>query len=146
MKQLFPSVAFRDNMEQADLGFLGLASVLIPPKPTYDPKTQIAKLGSPTLNPDGTWSREWFIEDKPVVIPTVVTMRQARLALLEQGLLAQVEVALASLPSPDKEKAQIEWEYATVVRRDSTLVQQLSSALNFTEEQLDTLFAQGYNV
>ena len=73
-------------------------------------------------------------------LPTVVTMRQARLALLQQGLLSQVQLAIDSLPSPQKEAAQIEWEYATEVRRDSSLVQNLSVGLDLTDEQIDSLF------
>ena len=47
-------------------------------------------------------------------------MRQARLALLQAGLLDQVETALASIPDEVQRKAaQIEWEYATTVDRGS---------------------------
>lgn len=74
------------------------------------------------------------------VIPSFVSMRQARLALLQQGLLSQVQTAIASLPSPQKEAAEIEWEYATEVRRDSSLVKNLSVGLSLTEQQLDELF------
>jgi hypothetical protein len=70
----------------------------------------------------------------PPVIPTSVTMRQARLALLGAGLLDQVNAAITD-PA-----AQIEWEYATTVERNSPLVQNLSIGLGLTEEQLDSLF------
>jgi hypothetical protein len=69
------------------------------------------------------------------VIPTVVSMRQARLALHRQALLDSVNSAVQN----DME-AQIEWEYATEVRRDSTLVQSLAAGLNLTEQQMDDLF------
>lgn len=39
----------------------------------------------------------------------VVSMRQARLALLEAGKLADIETAIASLPS-SKEAVQNQWE------------------------------------
>lgn len=74
--------------------------------------------------------------------PTVVTMRQARLALLKAGKLADVDTAIAALPSLAKEAAQIEWEYATEVKRDSTLVSQLAPALNLDAAALDALFTQ----
>ena len=39
----------------------------------------------------------------------VVTMRQARLALLAQGYLTQIQDAIALITEPDKTKIQIEW-------------------------------------
>lgn len=73
--------------------------------------------------------------------PQSVTMAQARLALLGAGLLGQASAALAALPSPQKEAAQIEWEYRPTVNRNSALVQALTPALGLTETQLDELFA-----
>ena len=72
--------------------------------------------------------------------PTVVSMRQARLALLQAGKLAAVAPAIAALPSPQKEAAQIEWEYSTEVQRSWPLVQTLAQALGMTEADLDALF------
>ena len=69
-----------------------------------------------------------------------VSMRQARLALLQEGLLSSVEGALNALPEPDRSAALIEWEYATRVRRASPLVEALTTALSLTPEQLDDLF------
>jgi hypothetical protein len=70
----------------------------------------------------------------------VVTMRQARLALLQQGLLSQVQSAIDALPSPQKEAAQIEWDYSSEVHRDKAFVQTLAAALGLSEQQLDDLF------
>jgi hypothetical protein len=77
---------------------------------------------------------------KPPPVPGVVFMRQARLALLQAGKLAAVDTAIAALPSPAKDRAQIEWEYATEVKRDSDLVAQLAPALNLDAAGLDALF------
>lgn len=73
-------------------------------------------------------------------VPEVVTMRQARLALLGAGLLAQVNAAVANMPSTEGDAARIEWEYAQEVRRDSPLVAGLSAALGLTDETLDNLY------
>jgi hypothetical protein len=78
----------------------------------------------------------------PVPVPEAVTMRQARLALLGAGLLSQVDAAIASLPSPQKEAAAIEWEYAQEVQRHNGLVPAMAQALGMTEAQLDDLFMQ----
>lgn len=75
-----------------------------------------------------------------VAVPEVVTMRQARLALLGAGLLAQVNTAVANMPGDEGEAARIEWEYAMEVRRDSRLVAGLSEILGLTDEAMDNLY------
>ena len=76
----------------------------------------------------------------PAVVPTSVTMRQARLALLGVGLLDDVEAAIAALPSPQKEAARIEWEYSQEVQRHNGFVSLLAPLLGMTDEQTDALF------
>ncbi len=81
-----------------------------------------------------------------VIVPQTVTMRQARLALLGTALpggstlLAKVSDAIASLPSPQKEAAQIEWEYSQEVHRNKALVSVLAPMLGLTDAQIDQLF------
>lgn len=74
------------------------------------------------------------------IIPTVVTMRQARLALLQIGKLNDVAAAISNLPSPNKEMAQIEWEYSSIVDREKPLVQLLAPILGLDQTALDNLF------
>ena len=69
--------------------------------------------------------------------PKVVTMRQARLALLQSGLLATIESAIMS---GTDEAMKIEWEYATEVKRDWNSLVALTTALGITDLQLDDLF------
>lgn len=74
-------------------------------------------------------------------IPPAVTQRQARLALLQQGLLKHVETALASISDTNaREAAKIEWEYGSEIRRDSHLIAQLAPALGLSASQIDSLF------
>lgn len=81
------------------------------------------------------------IDPPPVEVPTSVTMRQARLALLHAGLLDDVEAALAAIPDETARRAAlIEWEYAQDVERDSPWVQQLATALGLDAAMLDELF------
>lgn len=80
---------------------------------------------------------------EPVAVPRIVTMRQARLALLGAGKLAAVNAAINALPSPTKEAAQIEWEYSQEVNRQNGLVSQLAPLLGMTEADLDALFVAG---
>ena len=76
------------------------------------------------------------------LVPQEVTMRQARLALLENGLLANVQPAINSLPEPDKTKAQIEWEYSNALQRGNPFVAVLGAALGLSSQDLDDLFIQ----
>lgn len=71
---------------------------------------------------------------KPVI--DAVDMAQARLALLNAGLLETVEANLVNMG----QAAQIEWEYRTTVRRDNALVAAMKAQLGWTDEQLDNLF------
>lgn len=82
----------------------------------------------------------------PPPVPSEVTMRQARLALLGAGLLDSVESALNAMPekTPEqvaqKKAARIEWEYAQTVQRDKGLTVTLAASLGMKDEQIDALF------
>ena len=105
------------------------------PPPAYDRATQGAFFR------DGAWEVETAAPVR--IMPMSVTPRQARLALLQIGKLDAVSAALAAIPDPARRTAaQIEWEYATVIDRNSPLVQSLAAGLNLTDAQLDDLFTQ----
>jgi hypothetical protein len=72
----------------------------------------------------------------PAPVPASITARQARLALLQAGLLDQVDTAVAAAGRA----AQLEWEYATTIDRGSALVEGLAASVPLTEAQLDALF------
>ena len=94
-----------------------------------------------SILPEGTVIEPYVAPPTP--IPTTITMRQARLVLLGAGLLNSVSTAINALPSPQKEAAQIEWEYSNEVQRNNGFVSQLAPALGLTEAQLDALFLAG---
>ena len=81
--------------------------------------------------------RKWA---RPSVPWETISPRQARLALLQAGLLSQVDTAINSLESPAKEQAQIEWEYATSIERGSEWINQLGGALGLDDAGIDDLF------
>lgn len=89
----------------------------------------------------GAGGRPQLAEQAPSapVVPSAVTMRQARLALLAIGKLDDVATAIAAKSSPDRERAQIEWEYAMRVERSSPLLADLSALLGL---DLDALFIE----
>lgn len=69
-------------------------------------------------------------------VPQTVTMRQARLALHEAGLLSTIE----SVMGQADEKAQIEWEYAAEVHRNSPMIAGVQFATGMTDEEVNSLF------
>jgi len=75
-----------------------------------------------------------------VVVPTKVTMRQARRALLAAGLLTQVNAAIAGMTGAAGDAARIDWEFSSEVQRNWPLVAALQPALDLTDAQLDSLF------
>ncbi len=71
-------------------------------------------------------------------VPQQVTMRQARLALLNAGLLDDVEAVIAAAGR----EAQLEWEYAAVVDRSNPAVATVQQQEALTDAQIDDLFRE----
>lgn len=69
-------------------------------------------------------------------VPQVITIRQAHLALLSEGLLDDVEAMVAV----SERAIQIEWNKATELRRDWPALVTLAGALDLTSKQVDDLF------
>jgi hypothetical protein len=90
-----------------------------------------------TITCDGTKVLKTInYEAKPSIVPSKITPRQARLALLGAGILDQVEAAVNAAGGATK----ITWEYATEINRGDTLIAALSKSLGLTEETVDYLF------
>lgn len=144
----------------ATLDFLGVDPVLASPKPTLG-EFEVAVAAAPVLV-EGSWMEAWTVQ--PMFVDNeestaaeqeaaytanklaearatmIVTMRQCRLALLAAGKLADVDVAIGTLPEPDKTAAATEWEYAHEVHRASPFVALLGTAIGYTDVELDALF------
>jgi len=93
--------------------------------------------------PDRQYRNQWRISNGAVIVDNTIInetpkpireidARRLRLALLELGLLDTVELALSNLPKA----AQIDWEYATIIREDYPLVVSLSGALGLDVPQV----------
>jgi hypothetical protein len=75
-------------------------------------------------------------EEVASIVPPKVTPRQARLALLGGGKLANVKQMVNNLSEAD----QITWEYATEINRSDPLIKSMGAALGMTEAQIDNMF------
>jgi len=123
-------------------------AIVVQVAPVYDPATQIATEVQP-VQIGGVWTQQWTIAARSAqdiaaayqaTIPQSVTMRQARLALLNAGLLTTVNNAVATVAGAAGDAARIEWEFSSEVFRHRPLVVSLGTSLGLTDAQLDALF------
>lgn len=91
-----------------------------------------------TAPEDYDQNKEYRVIDGALVelVPQVVTIRQAKLALLQDGLLDDIEAAM----SHADRATQIEWEYATEFHRDWPALVAMQPALGLSDAQVDDLF------
>ena len=98
-------------------------------------------LDSQTEEFDGTnvvVTRTWSDPVPTVEVPESVTPYQARIALLEAGLLDQLTDLMNDPSTPTA--AKIAWEYATVWMRNSVFITSLGPSLGLSEADIDNLF------
>lgn len=80
-------------------------------------------------------------------IPKQVTMSQARQALYDEGVLNLVDETLNLMPIQEhRDKAKIQWEFETIVKRESALVYGLAGGLGLSDEMLDDLFIKASKI
>ena len=74
----------------------------------------------------------------PKNVPEVVTKAQAKIALLDAGLLDTVEAMMVDPSTPRPHR--IAWADAQEFRRTSPTLAAMAAALNLTSDQVDDLF------
>ena len=79
----------------------------------------------------------------PEPVPDAITPRQLRLALLQRGLLTNVEAAVNALPEPQRTAALIEWEYSSQILLTHPMVAAIAGALQISAETLEEIFVEG---
>lgn len=79
---------------------------------------------------------EAHLSPGPDPVPTVISRFQARAALMDAGLLADAELAIADADP----LTQLAWAEATEWRRDSPTIAALADAIGLTADQVDDLF------
>ncbi|HFV1619052.1 TPA: hypothetical protein ACH6AG_000148 [Campylobacter jejuni] len=70
-------------------------------------------------------------------VPKVISIRQAKLALLEADLLDDVEEFISKT---DDRRVKISWEYATDFDRYNDIILALQKQLGLTNQEVDDLF------
>lgn len=97
---------------------------------------------TPEPEPVNTGAIPIGIPNSPPTPPSELSMVQLRLVLLDNGYLTDFTQALQALPSPRKDRLLIEWEFRTVVKRDSDLIVFMAESLLLKPEDLDMLFTE----
>jgi hypothetical protein len=140
----------------------GFAVVFPTPSPTVT-ELQVAVRDGVEVDSKGNYVEKWLVKDMfsdyttedgvlitkleqetkyladkaKALVPISITPRQARLKLLEADLLDNLEAVITT-----NRAWQIEWEYATEVKRDSLLIDAIATQAGLTSEQVDTLFIE----
>ena len=78
------------------------------------------------------------LPEPPVQVPQTLTPRQARLVLLEYGLLDDVERIIAN-----NRAIQIWWEYSLEIERNNNQLIEFATIANLSEQVLDEIFIKG---
>lgn len=140
--------------EEAEL--FKIAPLVEVPQPVFDSLTHSSiRDGAEFIS--GQWRYKWTVTALSAEVITervaaeraaliartsVVAMKQARLALLQAGLLTAVNAAIATMP----EAAQIEWEFSAEVHRGNALVSAMQTLLGWTDAQMDDLFILAFGL
>jgi len=90
----------------------------------------------------------WLFVNGGLISPLPsITPRQLRLALVLAGVdLANIDLAIDSLPEPEKTLTKIEWEYAIDFERANPMVAALGAALGLTVGQIDAIWEMGAKI
>ncbi len=118
------------------------------PKPSYDEDTQkVVEVTAELV--EGKYYQAYEVvelaqEEIEVIyqatVPQVISMRQARLALLQMNLLDTVDNAIAN---GTDEIMKIEWEYSQELKRDWDSLNTMTTALGMSSTDVDGLFMLG---
>lgn len=117
--------------EDADCSALGYKKLVLTPPPAevgFHP-VEVAPVNN---------VQQWELVADVVAVPDSITARQARLVLLNNGFLDEVETLVAS-----NRAWQIEWEYASEIERNHALISAMQSQIGLTDAHVDELFIKG---
>jgi hypothetical protein len=77
----------------------------------------------------------------PEPVPTSVTRRQAREALLNVGLLDDVDMAIAAIEdATERRRAEIYWQDSATFERSNAMLAQIAGAIGLSDADIDELF------
>lgn len=92
-----------------------------------------------------TWDGVAFAKPPapPAPVPASVTRRQAREALLNIGLLDDVEMAIANIEdATERKRAEIYWLDSATFERAHPMLAQIAGSIGLTDAEIDDLFIE----
>lgn len=100
--------------------------------------------GDVVVTPSAAWTYDGDAAAglAPIDVPASVTRFQARAALIEAGLLDQIEAAVAAADPLTREA----WASSTAFERSSPTIAALAAALGLTGADLDALFRRAAQI
>lgn len=120
-----PNISIPDNADLTGLGYIKVEDTEMPVQEGF------YAVEVEPVDYKQTWVLVPIVEE----IPQSVTRLQAKLALLDIGMLDAVEVLLNN-----DRRAKIYWEDAVTLERQNPTLLGMASSLNLTEQDLDNLF------
>ena len=120
-----PNISIPDNADLTELGYIKIEETEMPIQEGF------YAVEVEPVNYKQTWELVPIVEE----IPQSVTRLQAKLALLDMGMLDAVEVLLNN-----DRRAKIYWEDAVTLERQNPTLLGMASNLNLSEQDLDNLF------
>lgn len=144
IRSLFPNTSFATPFKAPS----GYAVVFPFPKPVYNPISQFVREIAPVLTPVGYEQRWEVIDLEPeqvaanqaaaysASIPKVVSRAQFILALLQIGLLDEVEAAIAAADRA----TQINYKERLEFDRSYPLIATMAQVMGKTDAEIDALF------
>lgn len=103
-----------------------------------------AKVNPETLEVYEGATPEEIEEANKVKVPESISQMKLRKQLILSGIsIASIDAMIQSLPEPNKSLIYTMWEYAVVFDRNNPELNQMASALEVTQEQLDDIFING---
>ena len=97
----------------------------------------------PSGHPDIDRTLQLPTETLVPVVPSEVTLAQARTVLRRSGLLDTVDAAIRNSVNAEMIDA---WDYGNGLSRDSAMLQVMAASLGLTSEQIDELFLQASQI
>ncbi len=131
IRQENPNVSFPEGADCTAFGYAFLEETEIPTQDGF-----YAVEVAPVNN-----KQTWELKEIEVHVPTSITRLQAKLQLLEIGLLDEVE----TLISQDK-KAQLYWNEANNFLRTDEILLSMAVKIGLSDTQLDDLFLQASKI
>ena len=127
IRQLFPNMSIPADADCSSLGFEFLEEVAAPVKEGFY-VVEVAPVNN---------KQTWELRAIEIDVPTKISRLQAKLQLLEIGLLDEVE----DLVAQDR-KVQLYWKEADNFYRTDSILLGMATALNLDGQQLDELFIE----